>query len=507
MLYADDTLVLVRAEEGQVRRLKHLLNTFAAATGLVINYHKSTFVPIHVDPSRAAELAAVLGCPVATFPQSYLGLPLSNKKLPAAVLDALAVKVERCIPSWRVHLPNRGGRLTLVNTVLTAQLTYAAAALLLPKPTIEKVDKPRRGMLWKGATTCSGGDCQVAWVAVWRLKDEGGLGVTDIEVQNTCLLLKTVDKLQQGHDNPWANWVRFWYTPERTATPTPCWKMIQGLLPLYRGVTTVVLSSGVTTSFWYDNWTSVGPLHRALPALFSHCLAPDATVAAAFSTGRLVLPLQDRLSPAAQDELAGLTTRLHGLRLGNHADGRQLAWGDCLDVRSGALYTMLMRSGRAIPDSEINWTNFAPIKVRVFFWIFRHGNTRTRAFMHGHGALNTADCPFCTGQTEDVTHLFFACPRIAHFWHRACPGAPVSSVVSLLQAIPLPAGELLHSAVLLLLWVIWKSRNRMIFDAVNQDEANIARTAREHLALWVHRARRRTDTTAIETWCSSLCVN
>lgn len=38
-----------------------------------------------------------------------------------------------------------------------------------------------------------------------HLKDEDGLSIIDIEVQNTCLLLKTVDKLTAGHSNPWTN--------------------------------------------------------------------------------------------------------------------------------------------------------------------------------------------------------------------------------------------------------------------------------------------------------------
>ncbi|XP_034571030.1 uncharacterized protein [Setaria viridis] len=97
--YADDTLVLVRAEKGQVRRLKQLCNSFATAAGLAINYHKSMFVPVHVAATSADALAGILGCPVATFPQSYLSLPLSDKKLPTSVLDAFAIRVECCIPS------------------------------------------------------------------------------------------------------------------------------------------------------------------------------------------------------------------------------------------------------------------------------------------------------------------------------------------------------------------------------------------------------------------------
>lgn len=43
--YADDTLLILRAIEDQVQRLKRILDSFAAATILHINFHKSMFVP------------------------------------------------------------------------------------------------------------------------------------------------------------------------------------------------------------------------------------------------------------------------------------------------------------------------------------------------------------------------------------------------------------------------------------------------------------------------------
>jgi hypothetical protein len=66
--YADDTLIILRADLSQLRRLRGVLDSFSRATGLAINFHKSTFVPIHVSASRAADLAAILGCPVSSFP-------------------------------------------------------------------------------------------------------------------------------------------------------------------------------------------------------------------------------------------------------------------------------------------------------------------------------------------------------------------------------------------------------------------------------------------------------
>ena len=44
--YADDTIIIMHAELGAVRRLKGILDDFAAATGLVINFHKSTVAPV-----------------------------------------------------------------------------------------------------------------------------------------------------------------------------------------------------------------------------------------------------------------------------------------------------------------------------------------------------------------------------------------------------------------------------------------------------------------------------
>ena len=40
--YADDTLIVLRADTGSARKLKEILDSFSAATGLKINYNKST---------------------------------------------------------------------------------------------------------------------------------------------------------------------------------------------------------------------------------------------------------------------------------------------------------------------------------------------------------------------------------------------------------------------------------------------------------------------------------
>jgi hypothetical protein len=80
--YADDTLILCRADVASVSCLHVVLDDFSSATGLFTNFHKSCFVPMHVPDPVAASLASILGCPISSFPQPYLGLPLSPLNLP-----------------------------------------------------------------------------------------------------------------------------------------------------------------------------------------------------------------------------------------------------------------------------------------------------------------------------------------------------------------------------------------------------------------------------------------
>jgi hypothetical protein len=79
--YADDTLIILRADNGVAEQLKRILDYFATATGLVINFTKSTLVPMDVSDDGVDAADAAMGSTVEGFLQTYLGLPLSCEKL------------------------------------------------------------------------------------------------------------------------------------------------------------------------------------------------------------------------------------------------------------------------------------------------------------------------------------------------------------------------------------------------------------------------------------------
>lgn len=93
--YADDTLIMVRGCLAEVSALKDILDAFAAATGLLLSYHKTTFIPMNMAPDEAAAMASTLGCPTASFPQSYLGLPISPSRLHVSDFAPLLAKSDK----------------------------------------------------------------------------------------------------------------------------------------------------------------------------------------------------------------------------------------------------------------------------------------------------------------------------------------------------------------------------------------------------------------------------
>lgn len=66
--YADDTLILLKADVGALVALKEVLDLLSSTTGLHINYQKSTMVPMAVPPQMTTELQQILGCQLGSFP-------------------------------------------------------------------------------------------------------------------------------------------------------------------------------------------------------------------------------------------------------------------------------------------------------------------------------------------------------------------------------------------------------------------------------------------------------
>ena len=178
-------------------------------------------------------------CLIREFPCSYLGLPLHTRQLRRVDIQPLIDKIANRLPSWKANYINKAGRLKLVNTVLSSMPVYFMTMFELKKWAIKKIDKLRRGFLWKGKAEAKGIHCQVAWEKVKCPKSLGGLGVLDLERFSRVLRLRWLWFAWTDPDRPWVG------------SDIPCSALDR---QLFRCSTSVTIGDGRTASFWDSSW-------------------------------------------------------------------------------------------------------------------------------------------------------------------------------------------------------------------------------------------------------------
>jgi len=209
--YVDDTLLILLDDARVLFNLKGLLRSFSDSTGLHVNFAKSFLVPINMNDNRATHLANTFGCKVGDMPFTYLGLPLGTTKPSLIEFTPLLSKIETRLSGISKFL-SYNGRLILVNSVFSALSTFYMCSLKIPPRVIKQIDIFRKHCLWSKGDINRRGSCLVAWEFAYKPKDQGGLGIIDIQSQNEALLMKFLDKFYNNHDIPWVKltWSAFY---------------------------------------------------------------------------------------------------------------------------------------------------------------------------------------------------------------------------------------------------------------------------------------------------------
>ena len=97
--------------------MRCLLLCFEAASGLKINLSKSMIVPIRAVGNLEV-LSSILGCGVESLPLTYLGLPLGATHRDPSIWERVIVKMEAKLAGWKRMYLSKGGRLTLIKSIL-----------------------------------------------------------------------------------------------------------------------------------------------------------------------------------------------------------------------------------------------------------------------------------------------------------------------------------------------------------------------------------------------------
>jgi hypothetical protein len=146
--YADDTLVIMKADARNLICLKALLQSFADSTGLKVNYNKSNMIPINLSEERLNHLSATINCKKGSLPFTYLGLPLSIIKPSMEHFLPIVQRTQARLGGIADFL-NYGGKLQLVKSVLASMPIFFMCCFDVPVAIKEQVVKYMRHCLWR----------------------------------------------------------------------------------------------------------------------------------------------------------------------------------------------------------------------------------------------------------------------------------------------------------------------------------------------------------------------
>jgi hypothetical protein len=223
------------------------------------------------------------------LPFTYLGLPVGTTRPTIQDLSPLVDRIERQLNATARFLPY-GGRLLLVNSVLSSLPTHYMCSLKIHKTVIKIFDRSRRHCLWAKKEDGSYGQSLAAWELVCRPKNRGGMGIINLELQNEDLLLKQLHKFYSRADVPWVHLVWSYYDGEAPHASriqgSFWWRDVMSSVSSYRSITKGIPGDGSSVLLWKDFWSpNIGLLADRFQRLFSFSLHQDITVAVLSSCG------------------------------------------------------------------------------------------------------------------------------------------------------------------------------------------------------------------------------
>ncbi|CAN6246168.1 unnamed protein product [Urochloa humidicola] len=437
LLFADDSLILFRAKEGDAQQLQSILTLYEECSGQMINRDKSAimFSPNTGQEDREAVMGA-LNIQKQTMNERYLGMPVHVGQNRQNVFSYLKERVWARIQGWKEKTLSWAGKEVLIKAVAQAIPTFVMGCFDITKEMSDQISTTISRYWWSNQDK----DNKIHWIRWEKLtwpKEEGGLGFRDIHGFNLVMLAKQGWRLIHNPNSLCARVLRAKYFPDGDvlkAKPGPnisyTWRSIlKGLETLKLGIIWRV-GNGEHINIWSDPWLPrewcrkpITPRGNNLLRKVSELIDPN--------TGKWDETMvrdtfwdQDAeciLSIPTHTDLEDIVAWHYDVRGAFSVRSAYKVLRDQWrrDSRTGGASTA---QGTTLEKSEWKklWKMKCPGKVKQFLWRFTHNSLAVRRNLERRGMKVDSRCVMCGRLVEDGGHLFFKCKFVKKVWRELC---------------------------------------------------------------------------------------
>lgn len=297
---------------------------------------------------------------------------------------------------------------------------YWASVFILPKTVVKEINKHLKGFLW-----CQGdltrGKAKVSWTTICKPKDQGGLGIKDLQLWNEVLIMKHLWNIAAKKDTLWVKWINIeklkgrniWDVTEENNNSMG-WNNILKLREKMRKHVVYKLGNGKSVSAWYDKWSIEGPLCDFISTreIYNARFMNSCTVDKLIQNGNWSWPVKWHIKFPNLNNIQVPTLQNDTMDSAEWVTNS----GQRKKFATKVVWKDLCCNGNKVSWHKLVWFAQNIPKHSFVLWMAIHERLMTQDRIAEWFPNNDMKCVFCKQCNDSHQHLFFSCPYTNKVW-------------------------------------------------------------------------------------------